>query len=470
MLHAGEVLSVSFSDDGAFALTAAGFSNHGVFAPTAAGSGEVRLWDSATALPIGPPARHDGSVTSVRFADDGRSFLTLCDDGTSRRWPMPQPVAGDPALVKLWVQTITGEQQDAGKAVSVLDAAAWRERRARVMDSPLAADLEPGAGAVLDWHDGMAGAFEVSGPPEAALSHLDWLSAARPTDWSLHARRAGVLHRSSRDAEARKELDRARELGGLESVRGWCAERAENLERLHRHEASLWFLEWIVAADPKNPQSHDAIGHCKVRLGRFTEASDHFTRAVALAPDRIGYQRDLAMARLALDDRVGYRNACARMIELAEATEDRGAAQMTALTCVLAANTVPQWDAVIRLAARAAEGYDGDYRIHVAALLRAGRLAEALQRPWSKDTKYTHIGWEWLFQCMLHHQAGRREEARSILEDESKAIDHMDQEMPRDPKSKIWSDWIYYVQCHVLRKEAEGLLRRDELRKAPPPG
>ena len=78
MLHTGEVLSVSFSNNGAFALTAAGFSNNGVFSPTAAGSGEVRLWDSATALPIGPPARHDGSVTSVRFADEDRSFLTLC--------------------------------------------------------------------------------------------------------------------------------------------------------------------------------------------------------------------------------------------------------------------------------------------------------------------------------------------------------------------------------------------------------
>ena len=46
----------------------------------------------------------------------------------------------------------------------------------------------------------------------------------------------------------------------------------------------------------------------------------------------------------------------------------------------------------------------------------------------------------------------------------------MDQEMPRDPKSKIWSDWIYYVQCHVLRKEAEGLLRRDKLRNGLSPG
>jgi hypothetical protein len=34
----------------------------------------------------------------------------------------------------------------------------------------------------------------------------------------------------------------------------------------------------------------------------------------------------------------------------------------------------------------------------------------------------------------------------------------MDQAMPRDAKSKVWSDWIYYVQCHALRKEAEGVL------------
>ena len=64
------------------------------------------------------------------------------------------------------------------------------------------------------------------------------------------------------------------------------------------------------------------------------------------------------------------------MLELAEATQDRAAAQMTAMACVLDANAVSKWDAVIRLAARAAEGYDGDYRVHVAALF-AGRFDEA---------------------------------------------------------------------------------------------
>src|SRR5262249_15580193 len=157
--------------------------------------------------------------------------------------------------------------------------------------------------------------------------------------------------------------------------------------------------------------------------------------------------RDLAMARLALDDRAGYQKACARMVELALATEDRTAAQMAALTCVLEAGAVPQWDAVGRLAARAAEGYDGDSRIHVAALLRAGRVAEALERPWSQETRYTHIVWEWLFQGMLRLRAGRHAEALSILEEEFKETDYLDQKEPRDPESEIWSDWIYHVQC-----------------------
>jgi tetratricopeptide (TPR) repeat protein len=238
---------------------------------------------------------------------------------------------------------------------------------------------------------------------------------------------------------------------------------------MRQNEEALWFREWIATAAPNDAAVHNDLGHCKARLGRFAEASDHFTRAVTLAPDRIGYQRDLAMARLALNDRAGYKKACARMIELAEVSHDRAAAQMTALTCLLDANTVPKWDVVIRLAARAAEGYDGDYRIHVAALFRAGRIAEAIERPWSMETRYAEIVWELLFQGMLRLQAGRHEQARSILEQIVKAIDFMDQEMPCDPKSKIWSDWIYHVQCHVLRSEAEALLRAAGLRKASPP-
>jgi WD40 repeat protein/tetratricopeptide (TPR) repeat protein len=448
MLHAGPVVSVCFSDDGRFVLTAAsGTAN------------EVRLWDAATATQVGPPALHARPVRAALFDAGGRSFLTLSDDGAARRWPMPQPIAGDPDLVRLWTQTITGQELDAGKSISVLEPAAWREHRARVVASSLRPDLEAGADEVLAWHDNMAGANEISLVGEAALWHLERLLVVHPRDWSLHARRAGVLHRYSRDAEAREELDRARELSGLEPVRGWCAERAENLERIHQHGKALWFREWIVAADAKNSQAHDDSGQCLARLGQFDKARVHFTHAVALAPDRVSFQRDLALARLALDDRVGFRDACARLIQLAEATDSPDAAYMAALACVFDSGAVENWDAVLRLVARAAEAYEGDIRVQVAALFRAGRIDEALQRAWTTDERYSRFAWEWFFQGLLRLRAGRHEEARDILGQLFKLTDFMDQAMPRDAKSKVWSDWIYYVQCHALRKEAVGLLR-----------
>ena len=91
--------------------------------------------------------------------------------------------------------------------------------------------------------------------------------------------------------------------------------------------------------------------------------------------------------------------------------------------------------------------------------LRAGRIDEALKVPFSTDERNNRFTWEWFFQGMLWLRAGRLEEARDILGLMFKVADYMDQAMPRDAKSKVWSDWTYYVQSHALRNEAEGLLR-----------
>src|SRR5262249_46537323 len=155
-----------------------------------------------TAQPIGPAFRHErAAITAARFDDDGKTFLTLGDDAIARRWPLPELLPGDPNLVRTWVEVITGQGLDAGKSVAVLEPALWEKRRQRVMDSELRARFERGPEAILAWHDAAAGGNELSQNGGTALWHLDRLQQARPRDWSLHARRAGTLHRYGFDAE-----------------------------------------------------------------------------------------------------------------------------------------------------------------------------------------------------------------------------------------------------------------------------
>jgi WD40 repeat protein/tRNA A-37 threonylcarbamoyl transferase component Bud32 len=71
--HSGGVRAAAVSPDGArFA--------------TAGEDGTARLWDAATAAPVGAPLHHDGPVGGVAFSADGARVVTASDDGTARVW------------------------------------------------------------------------------------------------------------------------------------------------------------------------------------------------------------------------------------------------------------------------------------------------------------------------------------------------------------------------------------------------
>jgi hypothetical protein len=53
----------------------------------------ARLWDTATARPIGPPLQHDDAVESVAFSPTGKTILTGSRDKTARLW---DPATGKP--------------------------------------------------------------------------------------------------------------------------------------------------------------------------------------------------------------------------------------------------------------------------------------------------------------------------------------------------------------------------------------
>jgi WD40 repeat protein len=101
---------------------------------------QAQLYDAATGQPLGKPLPED--YTFIAFSPDSRTvllknrkllppdFRTIRE--TMHLLPVPQPLPGDPARLRLWVEVITGRELDAGGEVAELDDKTWQERRDRL--------------------------------------------------------------------------------------------------------------------------------------------------------------------------------------------------------------------------------------------------------------------------------------------------------------------------------------------------
>jgi WD40 repeat protein len=90
---------------------------------------KVRLVDKCTQIPVGARIVHEGGVTCAVFTPDGKSLLTAGTDGTVKRWSLPQPLDGELARLKLWVQVRAGKEIDAAGNVRPIDEATRNERQ-----------------------------------------------------------------------------------------------------------------------------------------------------------------------------------------------------------------------------------------------------------------------------------------------------------------------------------------------------
>jgi WD40 repeat protein len=117
---------------------AAAFHPDGRFIATGGWEGDVRLWDTATGRPVGPPFVQTGPIHAVAFAPDGRTLAAAGQDGTLALWPVPAATQGEPERVRLWVQSITGHELDPRGAVRPLsDLEGFREALDRLGGPPL---------------------------------------------------------------------------------------------------------------------------------------------------------------------------------------------------------------------------------------------------------------------------------------------------------------------------------------------
>jgi WD40 repeat protein/predicted Ser/Thr protein kinase len=122
--HPGAVWSVAFSADGRFVVTGCRDGTDGT----------ARVWDEATGVPVGPPWPHEKVVWGVACQPGGRLVLTGSADNTARLWQLPEPVAGNPERIALWVQVSTAMALDANGTTHWLDAATWKEKRRQLQE------------------------------------------------------------------------------------------------------------------------------------------------------------------------------------------------------------------------------------------------------------------------------------------------------------------------------------------------
>jgi hypothetical protein len=91
--HGDTILSVEFSRDGRFVITASA-------------DGTARVWETATGKAVGEPLRHKGEVRSAKFSRDGRFVVTAGWDRTARVWEAATGKAvGEPLRHEIWIQS-----------------------------------------------------------------------------------------------------------------------------------------------------------------------------------------------------------------------------------------------------------------------------------------------------------------------------------------------------------------------------
>jgi tetratricopeptide (TPR) repeat protein/tRNA A-37 threonylcarbamoyl transferase component Bud32 len=262
----------------------------------------------------------------------------------------------------------------------------------------------------------------------------------------------------------------------LSSLSGWSLSAWETdpvlfgvrdqaaLLKLPDAERVQWQRLWgdvaaLLAADPVQ----QGLAHAAHR--EWDKAADCYTRALTRAATDAGHLWfEYAALLLLSGNRLGYEEACAHMIaKYGNASSLR--AYHVARACTLAPLAVADASLPGRLAEAELKVDSGQFwslTEQGALHYRAGRFEQAValfNQSLRADPQPGRAVVNWLWLALAQQRLGKSDEARRSLDQATAWLDQYRDEMPRDAEQKVGLHIHNWLEAHVLRREAEGMIR-----------
>jgi tetratricopeptide (TPR) repeat protein len=238
------------------------------------------------------------------------------------------------------------------------------------------------------------------------------------------------------------------------------------LAKLPDAERQEWDRLWadvatLLAADPlEQGRSHAACRH-------WDKAADGYARSLKSSQTDDGHLWfEYAALSLLSGDRPAYVRACAHMIEACgKAGGPR--AYHVARACTLAPDAVADASLPGRLAEselqNSAQGY-WSLTEQGALAYRTGRFRRAVllfEQSLQAEPKSGRAVLNWLWLALANQRLDKAEEARRWLNNAQTWLDQYRDGMPARAEADLGLDLHNWLEAHVLRREAEGLIQSE---------
>lgn len=202
-----------------------------------------------------------------------------------------------------------------------------------------------------DWHlpyFNRAVALTDLGQRAAALKDYERASRRKPDDAWIYVGQGDVLAASGDAARAIDAYDKALALrAGLDDPR---AKRAVLLLRLDRPAEALPEFDRVLARNPSKAPLWRARGEAKFQLARYADAAADLERALELAPRDGDVRRGLARAYLGDGDGEAAWRTLSPALETPDETGDDAADLTLAAMAAMLADRLPAAEALVRRA------------------------------------------------------------------------------------------------------------------------